>query len=278
MKIFIPKLGTKLTLSKAWTFNLHDERRNEAFWLAVHGKPVRETFYYGYNGGYHTSPVKTATATSTAHKPAKPMKTTLPKGTVLLIERIYIRKNASEFDSITFRITKGGSVPAGRFWVKTEDINNKLDAETEIIEKYPNGKFTLNVIEGTSYRCKLCNKPEGYGSHIGHSSYCQCSTPSHPKFRTNVLGWLSKPESRWSGRVATVVHETDVEGKDDLKIETNRTYNSSDGYSKVFDSMDECLKWAAKKNFTQAHIAMFIARYEEKKAQVLIDSDGVDRA
>lgn len=274
MKIFIPKLGTKLTLSKAWAFNLHDERRNEAFWLAVHGKPAREQYYYGYHNGYHTSPVKTATAKDLGHKPAKPMKTTLPKGTVLTIERIYIRNGASDFDSITFRITKGGTVPAGRFWVKTEDINNKLDAESEIIEKYPHGKFYLNIIEGTPWQCESCRKSPAPASHVGCRSphYCDCSSPAHHHFKNYVLGWISKPGASFGGgRKATVVHETNVVGKDELKIETGRTYNSTDGYSKYFTTLDDCLKWATKKNFTKAHIEMFIAKYEEKKAQAETD-------
>lgn len=56
---------------------------------------------------------------------------TIPEGTQLTIDRIYIRKGVSDYDSITFiankktcsdeRIKKGkGSI---RFWVKLDEVN-----------------------------------------------------------------------------------------------------------------------------------------------------------
>lgn len=283
MKLFIPRLGSRLILAKNWTFKLYDERRNEKFWLALHGKPEKEEFYYGYpTGGYTTSPVKTKDCPSLGHKPAKPAKTTLPKGTVLTIERIYIRRGAGEFDSISFRIAQDKTlgVPSGRFWVKLEDINNLLDATVEIVNKYPQGKFYLNVIEGKTYQCKLCGKTEPWQQVRGNPSYCCCTTPSHPHYRTNVLGWMSNPDgSHWQhGRLATVVHTVDDDGLDDLVVEPRRSYNSSDGYSKSFNNLDEMLTWAVKKNFTKAHIDVFMARYEEKKAQAEKDNTEEDEA
>jgi hypothetical protein len=56
---------------------------------------------------------------------------TLPEGTVLTVDRYYIRSGANDFDSITFRLPKpagkrkkGDPVPpSGRFWVKLRDAN-----------------------------------------------------------------------------------------------------------------------------------------------------------
>ena len=271
MKLFIPIIGTKLVLLKPWKFQLYDEYRNEKFWFQLHGKPIRKSFYYGYNtGGYHTSPTPTATATQQSFEKADPITTIFPKGTVLFIERIYIRKGASDFDSVSFKILKGGPVPAGRFWAKLKDINGNMDADTEIVNKYPDGKFSLNVIEGNTYNCKNCNKPKPYSSSIGHPSFCNCITPFHPKYRTNVLTWMSNPEgSHWQhGKVASMTHETDETGLDNITTERRR-YNSSDGYSKSFTNFQEFLDWANKKKFTDSHIHAFLTLYEEKKAEWL---------
>ena len=62
---------------------------------------------------------------------------TLEAGSVLRIERIYIRQGAGDFDSVTFRLIDGPNkslLPkkaggtAGvkcRFWVKLADLNGK---------------------------------------------------------------------------------------------------------------------------------------------------------
>ena len=61
--------------------------------------------------------------------------TTLPKDSELTVDRIYIRKGASEFSSITFRLNSLGGTPCKevlhfgkkvssiRFWAKLEDVN-----------------------------------------------------------------------------------------------------------------------------------------------------------
>lgn len=56
---------------------------------------------------------------------------TLPVGTVLRVDRIYIRSGKKEWDSITFSICKHPHftemkrkiVADGRFWAKLEDVN-----------------------------------------------------------------------------------------------------------------------------------------------------------
>lgn len=72
-----------------------------------------------------------------AAKIGKPsIQVTLPKGTELIVDRIYIRKGASDYSSITFRTTSLGSanVPNSsyrksktkkslRFWVKLQECN-----------------------------------------------------------------------------------------------------------------------------------------------------------
>ena len=89
MKLFIPTLGTKLVLSKSRTFLFEDNMWNETFWLAIHGQPVRQKYFSGYDrttGKHETSPVKTTVCDSECFHKATPIKTTFPKGTTLYIE------------------------------------------------------------------------------------------------------------------------------------------------------------------------------------------------
>lgn len=73
MKLFIPKLGTKLILLSDWTFTLHDEYRNEKFWKSVHGEPARESYFKGWDGASgneEISPVRAAVCTYQKYKQA----------------------------------------------------------------------------------------------------------------------------------------------------------------------------------------------------------------
>jgi len=102
MKIQIPDIGDKLIITAPWTFKLYSESRNDSLIL-------RETGLH-YKREY---PVKTY------------INVTLPIGTELLIDRIYIRKGAKEFSSMSFFMdSKPNKI---RFWAKLKDINN-MDA------------------------------------------------------------------------------------------------------------------------------------------------------
>jgi hypothetical protein len=46
----------------------------------------------------------------------------IKKGTVLKVDRVYIRKNAAEYSSLSFRSVIDGKKV--RFWIKLEDVNN----------------------------------------------------------------------------------------------------------------------------------------------------------
>ena len=57
---------------------------------------------------------------------------TLPKGTILKVDRIYIRKGKSDYSSITFycknlpNTTSKKKSKSFRFWAKLEDVNNNI--------------------------------------------------------------------------------------------------------------------------------------------------------
>jgi len=105
MQLFIPTIGTVLTLDKNWEFDLHEEYRNEAFWKLI----------------FPNVPFA-----STWQNPQRVKKFCLKKGSSVRVDRIYIRKNKEEYDSITFVLTHDASgeiKKRPRFWVKLTDAN-----------------------------------------------------------------------------------------------------------------------------------------------------------
>ena len=120
MKLFIPEIGTEIRLTKGWKFPLHFEYRNESLGkcFGIKAPDVSNTFGYVYKDGWNCQPEGSST----------PM--TLPKGTILKVDRIYICKaswggDAKKFSSVTFYATipnTKGRKP--RFWAKLRDVNN----------------------------------------------------------------------------------------------------------------------------------------------------------
>lgn len=146
MKLFIPTIGTKLKLTKPWEFTLYNEYRNDSMW-----------YFYGFEdflqGHPHWGRRNGYTGESSSVSCDNTLRTnmvTLPKGSILTLDRIYIRKgNAKmkEFDSASFRITfpdgtsnhkRDSSYYSSkvgdyiqkerkerlRFWAKLYDVNN----------------------------------------------------------------------------------------------------------------------------------------------------------
>ena len=114
MKLFIPPLGTKIILTQDWSFDLFHEYRNDSLLKAQGFVDENISKYSWEKHGVH-------------------VKTSLPAGTSLTIDRIYIRHGSKDFDSVSFWI---GSKPKGvgykgkvRFWAKLKDVN---DIEYEI--------------------------------------------------------------------------------------------------------------------------------------------------
>lgn len=107
-KLYIPELGDEFQLTKDWTFDLYGEYRNTELWIKVTGKLWNTNSY--------------------KHEPImKVTKVTLNKDTVLAVDRIYIRKGAAEYSSISFRIISNpiwNDKKVYRFWAKLADCNN----------------------------------------------------------------------------------------------------------------------------------------------------------
>lgn len=107
----IPSIGTSLTLNKKWSFTLYGESRNEKFWETYRKvKPSTEELDEKRLWEWDVE--------------MQSIDISLPAGTELNLDRIYVRKGKQDFDSVSFFIkncpTKGIK---GRFWVKLEDAN-----------------------------------------------------------------------------------------------------------------------------------------------------------
>ena len=114
MKLFIPACGDRVTLTSDWSFDLYLESRNMRF---AEERKLVEAKKSDRWGSYDRGELRK-------------VKASLPAGTVLEVDRVYIRqfsKGAVEvgkdYDSITFKVMKGEKPARNqRFWVKLPDV------------------------------------------------------------------------------------------------------------------------------------------------------------
>lgn len=148
MKINIPSVGDRLELTKPWTFDVWSERRNEALgkalglklntgnsshkvqqWVGQASEPYEKKYSYDCTEMYEFIGYDVIVSGQC----------TLAKGTVLTVDRIYIRKGAEDYDSISFLINNSKDARFKvnkkdekrafnkgriRFWVKLDDANS----------------------------------------------------------------------------------------------------------------------------------------------------------
>ena len=164
-QLFIPEIGTEITLAQDWTFTLYPERRNEKLFdklkLPFHtvsvdekdGFPERTKVILNKEQEIEFDAVHEACYTGNSF-PSRWNKNELERefdtdkywiersnwirknkdnfvqnftikfdaGTILRIDRIYIRKGNSEYSSISFWI-KNGLNKGARFWAKLDEVN-----------------------------------------------------------------------------------------------------------------------------------------------------------
>jgi hypothetical protein len=122
MQLWIPTIGDAFVLTTDWSFHLHHESRNCGMADAL-GKPFGGSWY---------------------HNPDKPQDVTLEATTELVVDRIYIRQGADEFDSLTFVIKQcPREVLVGeRFWAKLHEVNTIQCTTTT--SNNPVGPFAKN--------------------------------------------------------------------------------------------------------------------------------------
>lgn len=125
IQFFVPDIGTRVKLTKNWTFRLYHESRNYDFfkkmgWRFTHRNWRVELFRELLEGqDYDDKPM--------GHKGV-----TIHAGSVLKVNRIYIRQGVGAYSSLTFNLQKGAVVDGNadvfmkggvRFWAKLSDVN-----------------------------------------------------------------------------------------------------------------------------------------------------------
>ncbi len=161
MKLYIPMLGDELILSKDWEFLLFDESRNESLFTYLGRKetPADSTYWTKFRvWAFFTETGQLPSYRQEEFGKAPPadpieagaaIRAKLPAGTTLIVDRIYIRKGADDFSSITFRakglrtepkvrkaqrwVHRFETVPASEFLV---DPTIKCTGPKKIIEEY----------------------------------------------------------------------------------------------------------------------------------------------
>ncbi len=146
-QLFIPHLGAQIILDQDWTFKLYFERRNATLLAGMVGqKKIGVPYRWGNSDNELTTKLGEAGIRILTNDTSDEEKAdmdgthkvladrndpfvycTLPTGTYLTFDRIYIRRGVSGFDSVTFRTNKNCPEPnfrGRRFWAKLDDINN----------------------------------------------------------------------------------------------------------------------------------------------------------
>lgn len=130
VRFCVPSIGAKLVLANSWTFTLYDEYRNSSL-ISAMGKDSQRS----YGSADSLGPV------------------TLEAGTKLTVDRIYIRRGISSFDSLTFRIAESADPrfkkKGIRFWAKLKDVNK---IECFPVGTDPKSKETFDSYVDESHR------------------------------------------------------------------------------------------------------------------------------
>lgn len=135
MILCMPTVGQKVRVldGQQWSLKLYSERRNYGAWEYFGGDQgsaeimARRSYYDDFVHGHEGYSASYARGVTPERKQ---LPVTIEGGSVLTIDRIYLRKGAGEFDSITFILNgakipgKKGSLARVRFWVRLDDVNS----------------------------------------------------------------------------------------------------------------------------------------------------------
>jgi hypothetical protein len=263
-KLFIPELGSRLKLSKDWSFTLHPEHRNLAMYTEAEQELQNRLRYNDPNRREVLAQLQRTVK--------------LPKGTVLQVDRIYIRAGAKDFSSVTFRLVE----KKARFWVKLDEVNS-LEFTPELTEqevKFPEGRFTAFV---ESHRCRIdctCRLHqrmyEGGTYRRGVTHLPTCAELLAPVGTFNMLKWEDDYKSQKGVKVTTghvVIKDGQKVVLDALRPDPNLMWQhrfstgyrrSGPGY-KHFRSLTELTDWAREKGFSDDHIKAFKSDFRDRE-------------
>lgn len=192
MNFFIPEIGTLIRLEEDWTFTLYNERRNDSLMKFYMKRLIPKD--------------DNNISLQNIRQNLKNQIVELPKGLVIKIDRIYIRKGLSQYSSISFTIPNPKSkkdkkeMPHNlefggtKFWAKLHECNGlnfstvlKNEETKELftslykeIEKDASNKFGL---EKCTKMMIQINKLLGPGQNINNFS----SDLRYDQFLNNIL-------------------------------------------------------------------------------------------
>ncbi len=199
--LYIPTVGSHIQLAEDWTFELSTEYRNESLWryLGVEvpnywnwrfeseAEAKADPKYQEFAANPNINLTQKAGQTyRNAYEVVATLNVTLPAGTILRMDRIYIRKNIGDFDSVTFvienasilgdqKIAKAYARKKPRFWVRLNDANN-IVMEEGPVEVEPEVKKTK-----VTYTVWAASGPIGHTAGHIDLTYRQI----HPRTRTS---------------------------------------------------------------------------------------------
>lgn len=119
MQMFIPEIGTVITLAEDWTFKVVNEARNQS--LAKLMQDPHAADYYHPFGTKENDEFGVSSSGYYRRIPIDPGTYTFKTGTSMEVDRIYVRKGNEDFSSVTFKARVGNKVV--RFFAHLNDVN-----------------------------------------------------------------------------------------------------------------------------------------------------------
>jgi len=132
-KMYIPQLRDKIQLTADWTFKLYCESRNSSLFEETDIRQKQQAAWQRYRdiedqiqqlGGKYSVTQDLRDQCKQAYHDAYHVYVdyTFPVGTVLSIDRIYIKNGQTDYNSVTFRLVDPYRKGV-RFWAKLADVN-----------------------------------------------------------------------------------------------------------------------------------------------------------
>lgn len=129
MILCMPTIGQKVRVldGQAWDVKIYWESRNVTAIEYFTGQSYQiESYWDEYEGGRAAMEAHWADRHNVPKPELRHTKVSVPEGSVLTIDRIYLRKGKGDFDSVTFVLNKPKGVkgPMVRFWTRLDDVNS----------------------------------------------------------------------------------------------------------------------------------------------------------
>ncbi len=158
-QMYVPGVGDKIVLTHPWPTQIHHEYRNldaiskflgfefnfhpgnaqTVEWLKIHAPAHYNHLSWRMNNPEvrwgHSDEERLAydawwktnrRLAEAARDEVLAVPVTVPDGTLLTIDRVYVKKGLSEFNSVTFWALLPGEKKKLRFWCKLDDVNAGL--------------------------------------------------------------------------------------------------------------------------------------------------------